>query len=84
MVLGNLRRRLYAKNSKKLSAVKRTFFIQFPYTINEVQDAIDNFEEEYKFPQIVGAIDGSYIEINVPLENKEDYFNRKQYYSVNL
>lgn len=41
-------------------------------------------EEEYHFPQIVGAVDGCHIEINAPPENKEDYFNRKQYYSINL
>ena len=63
---------------------KKDFFIRFPYTVDEVQDAIDDFEAEYKFPQIVGAIDGSHVEINAPLENNEDYFNRKQYYSVNL
>ena len=45
---------------------------------------MDTFEEEYKFPHIVGAIDGCHVEINAPLENKEDYFNRKQYYSINL
>ena len=44
---------------------------------------MDTFEEEYKFPQIVGAIDSCHIEINAPPENKEDYFNRKQYYSIN-
>ena len=45
---------------------------------------MDTFKEEYKFPQIVGAIDGCYIEIKAPPENKEDYFNRKQCYSINL
>ena len=42
------------------------------------------FEEDYRIPQIVGAIDGSHIEINAPSEIKEDYYNRKQHYSVNL
>ena len=35
-------------------------------------------------PQVVGAIDGCHIEINAPSRNHEDYFNRKQHYSVNL
>lgn len=38
----------------------------------------------YGIPQIVGAIDGCHIEINAPSQDREDYFNRKQYYSVNL
>jgi len=52
--------------------------------MTKVQEAVDAFEEQYKFPQIVGAIEGCNIEINTPPENKEDYFNRKQYYSINL
>ena len=45
---------------------------------------MDDFEKEYGIPQIVGAIDGCHIEINAPPDNHEDYFNRKQQYSVNL
>ena len=33
---------------------------------------------------IVGAVDGCHIEINVPPRNHEDYYNRKQHYSVIL
>jgi len=39
---------------------------------------MDEFEEEYGIPQIVGAIDGCRIEINEPPDNHEDYFKRKQ------
>ena len=42
------------------------------------------FEEEYHFPQIAGAIDGSHIEIRAPPDNHEDYYNRKQFYSLVL
>ena len=45
---------------------------------------MNEFEEEYGIPEIVGAIDGCHIEINAPPDNHEDYFNRKQHYSVNL
>ena len=31
-----------------------------------------------------GAIDGSHISIKAPHINREDYFNRKQNYSINL
>lgn len=63
---------------------KKDLFIQFPKTEYKVQEVMDAFEEEYKLPQIVGAIDGCHIEIKAPPENKEDYLNRKQYYSMNL
>ena len=63
---------------------KKDLFIPFPYMADEVQAVMNDFEEEYHFPQIVGAVDGCHIEINAPPENKEDYFNRKQYYSINV
>ena len=39
---------------------KKDFF-RCPYTVDKVQDAIDDFGAEYKFPQMVGAIDGSHM-----------------------
>ena len=45
---------------------------------------MDEFEESYGIPQIMGAIDGYQIEINAPPDNHKDYFNRKQHYNVNL
>lgn len=33
---------------------------------------------------VIGAIDGSHIAIKAPHVNHEDYFNRKQNYSINL
>ena len=45
---------------------------------------MEEFEESYGIPQIMGAIDGCHTEINAPPDNHEDYFNRKQHYSVNL
>ena len=43
-----------------------------------------NFEETSQLPQIGGVVDGLHIPIFAPGENKEDYFNRKHAYSVNL
>ncbi|KAK2568403.1 putative nuclease HARBI1 [Acropora cervicornis] len=62
----------------------RDHFIKFPLARQELQELMDEFEEEYGIPQIVGAIDGCHIEINAPPDNHEDYFNSKQQYSVNL
>ena len=53
-------------------------------TNEEIGEKIEEFEELYGIPQIVGTIDGCHIEINAPPQNHEDYFNRKQHYSVNL
>lgn len=59
-------------------------FIKFPLTRQEITDKINEFEETYGIPQIVGAIDGCHIEINAPPRNHEDYYNPKQHYSVIL
>ena len=57
-------------------------FISFPVEENEVRETISKFEEKVNFPQVVGAIDGTHVEIKAPLVNPADYFNRKQKYSV--
>ena len=59
-------------------------YIRFSYTDEEVQEVMDCFEEEYHFPQIAGAIDGSHIEIRAAPDNHKDYYNRKQFYSLVL
>ncbi|XP_068704073.1 uncharacterized protein [Montipora foliosa] len=69
---------------EKALARKKDQFIQFPVTREDIQNSIDEFEEKYGIPQIVGAIDGCHIEINAPPRNREDYYNRKQHYSVVL
>ena len=59
-------------------------YIHFPTTDEETDEVIQQFEEEYKFPQIVGAIDGCRIENKAPIQNPEDYNTRKQFYGVTL
>ena len=59
-------------------------FIKFPINTAEVSKKIDGFSEISHFPHVMGAIDGTHIEINAPKENHEDYFNRKRFYSVIL
>ena len=65
----NLQLKWYVKSLRKLCVQKIELFIRFPYTKDEVQEAIDAFEEEYKFSQIVGAIDRCHMVINVLPEN---------------
>ena len=82
--LGKSTAKVISQEFEEALCRKKDLFIRFPYTADEVQAVMNDFEEEYHFPQIVGAVDGCHIEINAPPENKEDYFNRKQYYSINL
>ena len=58
--------------------------IKFPLTIQEMWNKVDEFQKSYGIPQIMGAINGSHIQINSPPDNHENYFYQKQHYSVNL
>ena len=40
--------------------------VKFPLTRQDITDKINEFEETYGIPQIVGAIGGCHIEINAP------------------
>lgn len=57
-----------------------------PASVQETDEAIQRFSDNnlFNIPQILGAIDGSHIPIKAPKHNKESYFNRKHFYSVNL
>ena len=59
-------------------------FISFPEREAESQEHINKFAEYSDFPQVVGAIDGTHIEIKRPDEHFDDYMNHKGYYSVLL
>ena len=61
-------------------------FIKFPKTTLETGAKIRSFRDftGCKIPQVLGAIDGTHIEIWAPFsDSKVDYFNRKQKFTVN-
>lgn len=82
--LGKSTAKMACKEFEEALARRKYQFIKFPITTTETEEKMNEFEEEYGIPQTVGAIDGCHLEINAPSRNKEDYFNRKQHYSVNL
>ena len=59
------------------------FYIRQP-SRREIQSSIDGFERICCFPQVVGAVDGTHIEIRAPTECPEDYVNRKGFHSIQL
>ncbi|KAI4454136.1 hypothetical protein MML48_1g11491 [Holotrichia oblita] len=43
-----------------------------------------HYLEQKGFPGIIGSIDGSHIRIDKPLQDKDSYINRKQYFSIHM
>ena len=48
-----------------------------------VQEVVDGFDNKYQFPQCIGAIDGTHVPVTPPSAYKEDFRNRKGWFSVN-
>jgi len=56
-------------------------FIEFSITRQDSLKKIEGFSQISKIPNVVAAMDGTHIPIKAPLNNHEDYFNRKHFYS---
>jgi len=50
-------------------------FIKFTKTEAETRQAIQEFLNISRFPQVVGALDGSYIPIKAPKDDPNKYVN---------
>ena len=67
----------------KAIAKRASQFIKFPETEEELTRNIRIFAQKSPFPQVVGAIDGSHTPLKtVPVNERIEYFNRKQDYSI--
>ena len=60
-------------------------FIRFPQSLRETRQAIEEFEDlDGNFPQAVGAVDGTHVQIIGPKDNRDDFICRTGYPSVIL
>ena len=58
--------------------------ICLPKTEGEVKKRVDNFFDRWLFPQCLGAVDGTHIDIKKPSDHSTDFMNRKSRYSINV
>ena len=59
-------------------------YIRLPKTREEMRKKVSEFEVKFGMIQDFGCIDGTHTPIKCPLENSQDYFCYKQYYSLNV
>ncbi|XP_066590621.1 putative nuclease HARBI1 [Prorops nasuta] len=61
----------------------RHTFIKWPST-EEARVTMSKIRTKYGFPKVVGAIDGTHIQISAPKEKPDAYINRKGFHSLQL
>ena len=59
-------------------------FVHFPDSDYEIRRSIDRFSEISAMPQVLAAIDGTYIPIRAPEDDNDDFICRKGYHSMIL
>lgn len=64
---------------------KASKYIKFPRSEEELTLKKQGFYKKYGFPNVIGAIDGTHIQIQKPaLWDAYAFFNRKGVYSINV
>jgi hypothetical protein len=66
-----------------LSVGLKSTFLRRP-TPAEYARIAQGFRDRWGFPQCVGAIDGSHSPIIAPSEHRNEYYNRKGWYSIQM
>ena len=59
-------------------------YIHLPRTQEEMKIKVAEFESKFGMVQAFGCVDGTHIPIRRPYVDSQDYFNYKQYFSVNV
>ena len=58
--------------------------LHLPKSVNDMQETVSEFEQKFGTIQAFGCIDGTHVRIKRPIENSQDYFCYKQYFSFNI
>ena len=59
-------------------------FLHLPKSVNDIQKTVSEFEQKFLIIQAFGCIDGIHVQKKRPIENLQDYFCYKKYFSLNI
>lgn len=63
---------------------KASDYIHFPKTLQQIYNAKEKWAARFKFPNVIGALDCTHIEVKKPAAFGDCYINRKGYASINV
>ena len=58
--------------------------VKLSQSSHDMREKVSEFEITFGMIQAFGCIDGTHIPIKTPLTDSQDYFNYKQYFSLNV
>lgn len=58
-------------------------FITWP-NVAKTEEIWTHVKNKYKFPKVIGAVDGTHVKIAAPKLHADAYVNRKGYHSIQL
>ena len=59
-------------------------YLRLPQDLEEMRRKVSEFELKFGMTQAFGCIDGTHVLIKRPQKNSQDYFNYKQFFSLNV
>ncbi|XP_065665584.1 uncharacterized protein LOC136087008 [Hydra vulgaris] len=72
------------ETTKAIWNVLQPCYLKAPSTSNEWEKLANEFENEWNFPNCIGAIDGKHVCIEAPSLSGSAYYNYKNYHSMVL
>ncbi|KAJ8710228.1 hypothetical protein PYW07_009594 [Mythimna separata] len=72
------------KDNKIVTLVSTFAGIQPETDVRRWDKQNSRFMEKFRFPGIIGCIDGTHVALIRPIDHEEAFFNRKNYHSLNV
>ncbi len=66
-----------------INSVLGSIYLHLPRDVNEMRENASDFELKFGMTQAFGCIDGTHIAVKRPTDNSQDFFNYKQFFSIN-